>query len=180
MLDEKGIPHIAIANSAKFYVITETPGVDLFKGNLEYISPELFLTQPITVAHDYWCLGIMLYEMLFGPTPFESDNKKKTQLFIEHLEVVFPESIPVSEDTKDIILKLLEKDPKKRLKHFPEGLSTDPWFISKDKLADDLKEDLLLCPEDQTTYFYQEHTKLDPKIDYFTYEAPKDTSSSQK
>ncbi len=45
----------------------------------------------------------MLYEMLFGPTPFECDDRKKTQLFIEQLEVCYPDNVEISEETKTLI-----------------------------------------------------------------------------
>ena len=66
-------------------------------------APELIQGKPLTIAHDYWCLGIMLYEMLFGPTPFECEERSKTELFIQQLEVCYPENIEVSKDTKDLI-----------------------------------------------------------------------------
>ena len=30
---------------------------------------------PIGYAHDFWCLGILMYEMLFGVTPFHAISK---------------------------------------------------------------------------------------------------------
>lgn len=48
----------------------------------------------------------MLYEMLVGPTPFECEEKKKTQLFIEKLDIFYPENIEISEVTKDLLCSL--------------------------------------------------------------------------
>jgi len=100
VLNQKGVPHMIIANSVKFNVIGDTK---VFKGNLEYFSPELVKSQPLGIAHDYWCLGVLLYEMLFGPTPYECEDRKKSQLFIEKLEVNFPDNIEIQEDTKTLI-----------------------------------------------------------------------------
>ena len=101
----------------------------------------------------------MLYEMLFGPTPFESDQKKKTQLFIEKLEVTYPEKHDLSDETKQILEALLEKDPAARLAHFPAGLSAHPWFL---KPGDDLSllHDLELMNINDLSCFYMEHTNL--------------------
>jgi serine/threonine protein kinase len=101
----------------------------------------------------------MLYEMLFGPTPFESDQKKKTQLFIEKLEVNYPDKHDLSDETKQIIESLLEKDEKARLAHFPEGLSAHPWFL---KPGEDLSlvQDLELGNINDLSCFYMEHTNL--------------------
>ena len=60
-------------------------------------------SKPLTKAHDYWCLGIMLYEMLVGPTPFECEDRKKTQQFIETLPVYYPECIEIKPETKALI-----------------------------------------------------------------------------
>lgn len=48
----------------------------------------------------------MAYEMLFGPTPFECEDRKKIQAFIENMEVVFPEYLEISESAKQFIRKL--------------------------------------------------------------------------
>lgn len=45
----------------------------------------------------------MLYEMLVGPTPFECEDRKKTQNFIENLPVYYPENAEISSETKALI-----------------------------------------------------------------------------
>lgn len=72
---------------------------------------------------DYWNIGIVLYELLFGKHPF-SNGKKRSQRHLREKSRVeeydthllnFPESNPVSDEAKDLILKLLEINPNMRL-----------------------------------------------------------------
>ena len=65
------------------------------------LAPEMVDGIPLTPAHDYWCLGILIYEMLTGVTPFGCDNDKKTKKFIKTLPVFYGNS-----DEKDIPLTL--------------------------------------------------------------------------
>ena len=109
--------------------------------------------------------------MVFGPTPFETENKKKTQQFIEKLEVIFPENIEATEETKSLIKQLLEKDPEVRMSHFPNGLREHPWFL-KDDDQFSVYSDFDLAMINDLSCFYMEHTNLgililtkDPRID---------------
>lgn len=49
----------------------------------------------------------MLYEMLIGPTPFECEDRKKTQHFIETLPVYYPENMEIKPETKTLISELV-------------------------------------------------------------------------
>ena len=55
----------------------------------DFLAPELVDGLPITPAHDYWCLGVLIYEMLTGVTPFACHNDKKTKKFIKTLPVFY-------------------------------------------------------------------------------------------
>jgi len=74
---------------------------------------------------DIWALGVLCYEFLTGRPPFESGNHKDTYKKITNLEIKFPSYI--SEGARDLIRKLLVKDPKKRL-HLSQ-LPEHPWIL---------------------------------------------------
>ncbi|KAI3830560.1 hypothetical protein MKW92_016085 [Papaver armeniacum] len=65
-----------------------------FVGTEEYIAPEIITGAGHSSAIDWWALGILLYEMLYGRTPFRGKNRQKTFANILHKDLTFPSSIP--------------------------------------------------------------------------------------
>lgn len=68
---------------------------------------------------DWWALGILIYEMLIGVTPFYNRERKLLLLKIKQSKVVFPDKtkykIDYSDDFVDVVLRLLEKKKEERL-----------------------------------------------------------------
>ncbi|KAI3409147.1 uncharacterized protein J3R85_019688 [Psidium guajava] len=86
-----------------------------FVGTEEYIAPEIITGTGHSSAIDWWALGILLYEMLYGRTPFRGKNRQKTFANILHKDLTFPSSIPVSLAARQLIYALLQRDPASRL-----------------------------------------------------------------
>nr|AML78047.1 putative LOV domain-containing protein [Cercidiphyllum japonicum] len=86
-----------------------------FVGTEEYIAPEIITGAGHTSAVDWWALGILLYEMLYGYTPFRGKTRQKTFANILHKDLKFPRSILVSLHAKQLMYRLLHRDPKNRL-----------------------------------------------------------------
>ncbi|KAI5815317.1 kinase-like domain-containing protein [Pyronema omphalodes] len=90
-----------------------------FVGTEEYIAPEVIKGCGHTSAVDWWTLGILVYEMLYGTTtPFKGKNRNATFANILKDEVGFPEhsGLPaISNNCKSLIRKLLVKDENRRL-----------------------------------------------------------------
>ena len=62
-----------------------------FVGTEEYIAPEVIKGCGHTSAVDWWTLGILMYEMLYGTTPFKGKNRNATFANILRDDVPFPE-----------------------------------------------------------------------------------------
>lgn len=88
-----------------------------FVGTEEYIAPEVIRGKGHTSLVDWWTLGIFIYEMLYGTTPFKGADRKKTFSNVLKKDVKFSSDKPVSSNCRNLIKKLLVKDENKRLGH---------------------------------------------------------------
>lgn len=101
-----------------------------FVGTEEYIAPEIITGEGHSSAIDWWALGILLYEMLYGRTPFRGKNRQKTFSNILQKDLTFPSSIPVSLTARQLIHGLLNRDPTERLgsKSGANEIKQHPFF----------------------------------------------------
>ncbi|KAG9153728.1 hypothetical protein Leryth_005861 [Lithospermum erythrorhizon] len=88
-----------------------------FVGTEEYIAPEIITGAGHTSAVDWWALGILLYEMFYGYTPFRGKTRQKTFANILHKDLKFPrrKSDEISLQAKQLMFRLLHRDPMNRL-----------------------------------------------------------------
>ncbi|XP_073125265.1 protein kinase G11A-like [Henckelia pumila] len=88
-----------------------------FVGTHEYLAPEIVSGEGHGNAVDWWTLGVFIYELFYGVTPFKGTDNEFTLSNIVARELKFPKdvvpSVPAS--AKDLIIQLLNKDPSKRL-----------------------------------------------------------------
>ena len=103
-------------NNEKNFIIKKLPPRNrTFVGTAEYVSPEVINDQTAGYGADLWAFGIILYQMFCGRTPFKGENTYLTFKNIENLVVSFDKNISISEPAKDLINKIIIKDPTKRL-----------------------------------------------------------------
>ncbi|WOL02274.1 hypothetical protein Cni_G10993 [Canna indica] len=86
-----------------------------FVGTHEYLAPEIIRGDGHGSAVDWWTFGILLYELLFGRTPFKGPGNEETLMNVVSQSLKFPENPSVSFHAKDLIRGLLVKDPENRL-----------------------------------------------------------------
>lgn len=82
-------------------------------GTLEYLPPEMVDRKGHDTAADIWCLGVLLFEMLVGYTPFKASGKDIMLSNITRIKPKFPMSFPPL--ARDLINRMLQKDPKDRI-----------------------------------------------------------------
>ena len=80
----------------------------------EYTSPEA-LNNKQNESSDFWNLGEIIYEMIYGIPPFYSFDSNNLNEIINKNELKFPNNIDISENLKNLIEKLLEKNYEERL-----------------------------------------------------------------
>jgi serine/threonine protein kinase len=84
-----------------------------FCGSIAYLAPEMLKKQGHGKAVDWYLLGVLFYEMLVGIPPYFTAHKEDIFHNIEYGELQFPKLI--SNEAKELLRALLQKDPNKRL-----------------------------------------------------------------
>ncbi|KAF5780655.1 putative protein kinase AGC-RSK-2 family [Helianthus annuus] len=85
-------------------------------GTHEYLAPELISGDGHGNGVDWWAFGVLVYELLYGTTPFRGGSKECTLRNIATKTVRFDEvDVKGMAQAKDLIEKLLVKDPRERL-----------------------------------------------------------------
>ncbi len=84
-------------------------------GTPNYIAPEVLEGK---AGHSYevdvWSLGVIIYTLIIGKPPFETQDVKTTYRKIRMNAYQFPEHIPISDAAKDLITRILLGDPSQR------------------------------------------------------------------
>jgi len=132
LLDENGYAKLTDFGLAKNLAKDEK--ANTFCGTPEYLAPEVILSKGHNRPADWWALGILIYEMLFGIPAFYSSNPQQMYKKIVKDEVTFKPGVVVSDQAKDIITKLLVKDQTKRLGSQNDSLEvlSHPFFAQID------------------------------------------------
>ncbi|XP_046819780.1 cGMP-dependent protein kinase egl-4-like isoform X2 [Vespa crabro] len=128
LVDQNGYVKLTDLGSSKFIGPYKTM---TYVGTLEYLAPEVIQSLGYNRAADYWSLGIVIYELLLGWTPFQGINDVDVgNNIIAGIETVEMPKI-LSHSAKDIIRRLLEADPTKRLGYLRNGVADvrhHRWF----------------------------------------------------
>ena len=176
LIDEDG--YIKLCDFGASIHFQGTKKEKTFAGSPEYASPEMIAHEGHNMMSDWWSFGILIYELLYGITPFFNKDKNRMFELIEIAELKFPKTIKigdtikpikVSDEAKNVITKLLEKNPGSRLgKNGLKEIKVHPFFgnlnfemIKNKKLKSPFKP--IIDNDDLTNNFDEEYTSMDIK-----------------
>jgi protein kinase A len=100
-------------------------------GTPDYLAPEIINRKGHDQCVDWWALGVLIYEMLSGHTPFRGANAAAIYQKVLYFEPKFPSSF--TENARSVITGLLTKSKSRRLgagRGGTEDVKGHPWFDS--------------------------------------------------
>ncbi|XP_040461568.1 citron Rho-interacting kinase isoform X6 [Falco naumanni] len=137
LIDRTGHVKLGDFGSAAKMTVNKTANAKLPVGTPDYIAPEMLLglngdgKASYGPECDWWSLGVIAYEMIYGRSPFAEGTTAKTFNNIMNFQrfLKFPEDVKVSSEFLDLIQSLL-CGQKERLGY--EGLCCHPFFSKID------------------------------------------------
>ncbi|XP_049332104.1 serine/threonine-protein kinase N1b isoform X2 [Astyanax mexicanus] len=104
-----------------------------FCGTPEFLAPEVLTDSSYTRAVDWWGLGVLIYEMLVGESPFPGDDEEEVFDSIVNDEVRYPRFL--STEAISLMRRLLRRNPERRLgstERDAEDVKKQPFFRNID------------------------------------------------
>lgn len=98
-------------------------------GTVDYLPPEMIENRLYNEKVDYWCVGVLCYELIVGKPPFESNSQNSTFERIKKVDIEWPKFM--SHLAKDLISKLLKYNPNDRLPMIE--VRKHPWILEMKK-----------------------------------------------
>ncbi|TCD67161.1 hypothetical protein EIP91_000446 [Steccherinum ochraceum] len=145
LLDAQGHAHITDFNVAIHY--SERRLHTSVAGSMAYMAPEILARQGYSWHVDWWSLGVVLWELIFHRRPFDGRNADRMTQAIINDALRYPQNLSeyCTEEAKDFLTGLLEKNPKLRLGCRSRSRGIDdihehPWFAGLDWDALESKE----------------------------------------
>ena len=118
-------------------------------GTPNYIAPEVLEgKQGHSYEVDIWSLGVIIYTLLIGKPPFETNDVKTTYKRIRMNNYNFPENVHIHDNARDIIQRILTNDPTKRPSI--DEILAHPWIDNGGRIPKYLPPSTLACPPSAT------------------------------
>lgn len=105
----------AALRRSRVVVAEPTDRANSFVGTEEYLAPEVIAGTGHGPPVDWWSLGVLIYELVYGFTPFRASKRDATFDAILTRPLAFPPRPAVSPQLQDLVSRLLERDERSRL-----------------------------------------------------------------
>ena len=181
LLDTTGHIRVCDFNLAKAGM-TKNKRADSFCGSPLYFSPEMVLNKGVDYRCDIYGIGLLMYELVTGMPAYNAKDIKSLYELIKKNQIDFKVS-GLHGDIKDLIEKILVKDPEQRIEL--EDMKKHPYFkdidfdkvlkkeygkietvkISKDKNENNNKENKILTEEEKEKLEYKKFKLQQQKLD---------------
>ena len=181
LLDTTGHIRVCDFNLAKAGM-TKNKRAESFCGSPLYFSPEMVLNKGVDYRCDIYGIGLLMYELATGMPAYNAKDIKSLYELIKKNQIDFKVS-GLHGDIKDLIEKILVKDPEQRIEL--EDMKKHPYFkdidfdkvlkkeygkietekISKDKNENNNKENKILTEEEKEKLEYKKFKLQQQKLD---------------
>ena len=144
--------------------------LDSFVGTREYVSPEVLKGKGSGPGADIWGLGVIIYQLFVGKTPFYSSvGQYMTFQHIMECDYSFPENQQSSSSFpafKDLIQKILVLDPESRLGAGDKDISLSMEDLKKHKFFSEINFDEIYKMESPLLPLLTEDDKIENHSDF--------------
>jgi serine/threonine protein kinase len=131
LFDENG--HVRLTDFGYAKQLQGADKTSTFCGTADYLAPEVLLAKPYNKSVDWWSFGCVIFEILTGVSPFYCANLKQMYRSILQDDPKFPQI--VSPNARDLLTRLLRKNPTERLGNGPDDakdIQAHPFFTGID------------------------------------------------
>ncbi|XP_014437415.1 serine/threonine-protein kinase ULK3 isoform X3 [Tupaia chinensis] len=119
-------PHLKLADFGFAQHMSPWDEKHVLRGSPLYMAPEMVCRRQYDARVDLWSVGVILYEALFGQPPFASRSFLELEEKIRSNRVIeLPLRPPLSRDCRDLLRRLLERDPGRRISF--QDFFAHPW-----------------------------------------------------
>ncbi|KAI8057788.1 kinase-like domain-containing protein [Syncephalis plumigaleata] len=128
LLDERGHCHLTDFNVAGR--IRRDKPMKSLAGTYSYMAPEVFQQKGYYESVDWWSLGVLMFELLYGKPPFRGKSKRSIGEAVLKHQITYPKKIDqkVSSSCTDAILSFLEPKARDRLGCKYRPFKEHPYF----------------------------------------------------
>jgi len=142
LLSESGHAHLTDFNIAVHF--QEDQPLKAVAGSMAYMAPEVLSKKGYFSAVDWWSLGVMMYELLYGKRPFRAKTNQELTHAIIHEQVQYPAHSSISPECINVMKAFIERNVQKRLGALEAGgfekIKTHPYFSDVDWVKLENKE----------------------------------------